>query len=122
MWVEVVRLMAEYDGRVGGPKVDKVVLIESSVGVTQDKIIQSNLWMLQTAAADNKILSVVGNLDVTQSPSTFAAQVHQLSADKNWVGIRIGGGIFQAKADNIFANIIPNSLSTLDILQHRRLI
>jgi predicted TIM-barrel fold metal-dependent hydrolase len=77
--------------------------------------------MLQTAAADNKILSVVGNLDVTQSPSTFAAQVHQLSADKNWVGIRIGGGIFQANTDHIFANINPNVLTNLALLAKRRL-
>src|SRR5258705_5557502 len=66
-WMEVDRLMPDYDARVGGPRVDRVVLIESSVGVTPDKIIQSNLWMLQAAAADGKILSVVGNLDVTQA-------------------------------------------------------
>jgi predicted TIM-barrel fold metal-dependent hydrolase len=119
-WLEVDRLMPDYDARVGGPKVDKVVLIESSVGVPPDKIIQSNLWMLQTAATDNKILSVVGNLDVTQSPSTFAAQVNQLSADKNWVGIRIGG-IFQPNADHIFANIQPNVLTNLALLANRRL-
>jgi len=113
--------MPDYNARAGGPKVDKVVLIESSVGVTPDKIIQSNLWMLQTAAADNKILSVVGNLDVTQSPSTFAAQVRQLSADKNWVGIRIGGGIFQPGADHVFANIRPNVLTNLAFLAKRRL-
>src|SRR6266481_5245424 len=50
------RLMADYDARVGGPKVDKVVLIEASVRVTPDKIIQSNVWMLQEAAAAGKIL------------------------------------------------------------------
>ena len=65
-WMEVDRLTPDYDARVGGPEVDKLVLIESSVGVPADKIIQSNLWMLQTAAADGKILSVVGNLDITQ--------------------------------------------------------
>src|SRR6266446_9916230 len=80
-WMEVDRLIPDYDARVGGPKVDKVVLIESSVGVTADKIIQSNLWMLQAAAADGKILSVVGNLDVTQAPATFAQQVTQLAAN-----------------------------------------
>src|SRR3989442_15919256 len=70
-WMEVDRLTPDYDARVGGPKVDKVVLIESSVGVTPDKIIQSNLWMLDTSQRDNKILSVVGNLDVTQAPASF---------------------------------------------------
>src|SRR5713226_4450035 len=93
-WMEVDRMPADYDARVGGPKVDKLVLIESSVGVTPDKIIQSNLWMLQAAAADRKILSVVGNLDVTQAAATFSQQVTQLAANKKWVGIRIGGGIF----------------------------
>src|SRR5712671_5369933 len=50
-WMEVNRMPRDYDARIGGPAVDKVVLIESSVGVTPDKIIQSNLWMLQAAAA-----------------------------------------------------------------------
>src|SRR6266403_1935395 len=93
-WMEVDRMPADYDARMGGPKVDKVVLIESSVGVTADKIIQSNLWMLETAAADGKILSVVGNLDLTQAPATFAQQLAQLSANKQFVGLRVGG-LFQ---------------------------
>src|SRR5260370_40081197 len=93
-WMEVDRLIPDYNARVGGPEVDKVVLIESSVGVPADKIIQSNLWMLQTAGAEPKILSVVGNLDITQPPAGFASQVAQLSANKQWVGIRIGGAIF----------------------------
>src|SRR5882762_2526613 len=89
-WMEVDRLTPDYDARVGGPKVDKVVLVESSVGVTPDKIMQSNLWMLQAAADDGKILSVVGNLDVTLAPASFAQQVTQLAANKKWVGVRIG--------------------------------
>src|ERR1700758_113178 len=48
-WMEVDRLIPDYNARVGGPEVDKVVLIESSVGVPPDRIIQSNLWMLQEA-------------------------------------------------------------------------
>src|SRR6266481_5107987 len=70
-WMEVDRMPSDYDARVGGPKVDKVVLIESSVGVTPDKIIQSNLWMLQAAAADGKILSVVGESEKKQAPASF---------------------------------------------------
>src|SRR5438876_442223 len=106
-WMEVDRLPSDYDARVGGPKVDKVVLIESSVGVTPDKIIQSNLWMLQAAAADSKILSVVGNLDVTQAPATFSQQVTQLAANKKWVGVRIGGGIFQPNMPPTFSSLQP---------------
>src|SRR5260370_32267573 len=100
--MEVDRMPRDYDARVGGPEVDKLVLIESSVGVPPDKIIQSNLWMLQTAAAEEKILSVVGNLDVTQPPASFAQQVAQLSANGKWVGIRIGGGIFQPRQPHSF--------------------
>src|SRR5258708_13693216 len=50
-WLEHDRVPPDYDARGGGPKVNKLVLIESSVGVPPDKIIQSNLWMRQTAAA-----------------------------------------------------------------------
>ena len=106
-WMEVDRMPADYDARVGGPKVDKLVLIESSVGVTPDKIIQSNLWMLQTAAADGKILSVVGNLDVTQAPTTFAQQLAQISANKQFVGLRVGG-LFQPNTPAAFSNLRPN--------------
>ena len=115
-WMEVDRLPADYDARVGGPKVDKVVLIESSVGVTPDKIIQSNLWMLQAAAADGKILSVVGNLDVTQAPATFSQQITQLAANKKWVGVRIGGGIFQPNMPAAFSNLQPNVMTNLTLM------
>src|SRR6266849_2621464 len=115
-WMEVDRLPSDYDARVGGPKVDRVVLIESSVGVTPDKIIQSNLWMLQAAAADGKILSVVGNLDVTQAPASFAQQVTQLAANKKWVGIRIGGGIFQPNVPRSFSSLLPNVITNLTLM------
>lgn len=115
-WMEVDRLVPDYDARVGGPKVDKVVLIESSVGVTPDKIIQSNLWMLQAAAADRKILSVVGNLDVTQAAASFAQQVSQLTANKQWVGIRIGSSIFQPNMPRSFSTILPNVMTNLALL------
>jgi hypothetical protein len=39
-WMEMDRLIPDYHAR---PEVDKVVPIESSVGVPPDKIIQSNL-------------------------------------------------------------------------------
>jgi hypothetical protein len=98
--------------------VDKVVQIESTVGVPADKIIQSNLWMLQTAAAESKTLSVVGNLDITQAPAGFAQQVAQqqvaqLSANKQWVGIRIGGGVFQSGMPQSLSSLKPNVLTNL---------
>jgi len=120
-WLEMDRLLPNYDARPGGRKVDKVVLIESSVGVPPSKIIQSNLWMLETAAANSKILSVIGNLDVTQPPAAFAAQVHQLSADPKWKGIRIGGGIFEKGSDHTFANIRPNVMDNLTLLARQKL-
>ena len=97
------------------------MLIESSVGVPPDKIIQSNLWMLQTAAAESKILSVVGNLDVKQPPVSFEQQVAQLSANKQWVGIRIGAGIFQPDLPRSFSTILPNVLTNLRLLAKRGL-
>jgi predicted TIM-barrel fold metal-dependent hydrolase len=115
--MEVDRLIPDYNARVGGPKVDKVVLIESSVGVTADRIIQSNLWMLQTAATEEKILSVVGNLDITQDSASFASQVAQLSANKKWVGIRIGGSIFQANGlPQSASNLKPGVMTNLALL------
>jgi hypothetical protein len=65
-WLEMDRLIPDYNARVDGPRVDKVVLIESSVGVSPGNIIQSNRWMIEGAATESKILSVIGNLDVTQ--------------------------------------------------------
>jgi len=120
-WLEMDRLLPDYDARPGGRKIDKVVLIESSVGVPPSKIIQSNLWMLETAAANRKILSVVGNLDITEPPVAFAAQVQQLSADRKWKGIRIGGGIFERGASHTFANIRPNVLTNLTLLATQKL-
>jgi len=116
-YMEVDRLIPDYDARVGGPKVDKVVLIESSVATPADKIIQSNLWMLDAAAKEGKILSVVGNLDITQDPSSFTTQVAQLSTNKKWVGIRIGGSIFQANGlPQAASNLKPNVMTNLTFL------
>jgi L-fuconolactonase len=115
-WMEMDRLIPDYDARVGGPKVDKVVLIESSVGVTADNIMQSNLWMLQTAATEGKILSVVGNLDITQDPASFASQVAQLAANKKWVGIRIGSGIFQPNLSRTVSTLKPNVMTNLELM------
>jgi len=112
-WMEVNRMPRDYDARVGGPKVDKLVLIESSVGVAPDKMIQSNLWMLHTAAADEKILSVVGNLDVTQPATAFGQQLSQLAQNKLFVGLRIGGGIFKPGVPRSFSTIQPNVLNNL---------
>jgi L-fuconolactonase len=120
-WMEMDRLVPDYNARVGGPKVDKLVLIESSVGVPPDRIIQSNLWMLQEATAESKILSVIGNLDVTQAPASFAQQVAQLSANKQWIGIRIGGGIFEPNQPRSFATIKANVLTNLTLLAKKGL-
>jgi predicted TIM-barrel fold metal-dependent hydrolase len=72
--------------------------------------------MLEAAANDGKILSVVGNLDVTLAPATFAQQLTQLSANKKWVGVRIGGSIFQANVPATFANIRPNVITNLTLM------
>jgi predicted TIM-barrel fold metal-dependent hydrolase len=112
----VDRLIPDYDARVGGPRVDKVVLIESSVNVTPDKIVLSNQWMLQTAAAEGKILSVCGKLDPTLDPATFAGQLAQLTLSKKFVGIRIGGGIFQPNVTRSLSTLLPNVITNLTLM------
>ncbi len=116
------RLMADYDARVGGPKVDKVVLIEASVGVTPDHLIQSNLWLLQTAATEGKILSVTGKLDVTQGTGSFVQQLDFLmsNAHKKLVGLRVGG-LFLTGTPAAFANLQPNVLNNFAIMVQRGL-
>ncbi|NJN84866.1 MAG: hypothetical protein HC802_22980, partial [Caldilineaceae bacterium] len=47
----------------GGAKISHVVLVESSVATPPEKIMHSNQWMLETVAADDKLMSVVGKLD-----------------------------------------------------------
>jgi len=120
-WLEVDALMSDYTATVGGQKVDQIVLIEASVATPPEKMILSNRWMLDTAAADEKILSVVGKLDPTQDTAAFAAQVDDLAADKNWVGIRIGGDIFLPDVEQAFANIKPNVLDNFAALASRGL-
>jgi predicted TIM-barrel fold metal-dependent hydrolase len=63
----------------------------------------------------------VGNLDVTQSPAGFAQQVSLLAANKQWVGIRIGGGIFQAGPTPSYSTLLPNVLTNLTLLAKRGL-
>lgn len=113
--------MSDYNALAGGRRIQKVVLIESSVATPPAKILQSNLWMIQAADGDPKILAVVGNLDTSQTPDTFAQQVRQLAAHRTWVGIRVGGGIFQANAVRIIDNLKPNVLTNLKFLAEKGL-
>ncbi len=124
-WLQQDALMPNYQANWGGRRVSQVVLIESSVGVMPSNIIQSNLWMLQAAASDtngpdggSKILSVVGCLDTTQSPTTFEQQLLQLVANPLFVGIRLGdlGSIFNAGAPSTFPNLQPNVLQNLTMM------
>ena len=104
-WLQQDALIPDYQANWGGRRVNQVVVIESSVGVTPANIMQSNLWMLQVAANDtngpdggSKILSVVGALDTTESTTTFQQQLMQLVKNPLFVGIRLGdlGSIFNA--------------------------
>jgi L-fuconolactonase len=119
-WLQQDALIANYLANWGGRRVTQVVLVESSVGVTAANIIQSNRWMLDTAASDtngpdggSKILSVVGNLDITQDSTTFQQQLSQLSGNPLFVGIRIGGSIFNTGAPAAFANLKPSVIQNL---------
>src|ERR1700683_1172511 len=111
-WLQQDALIPNYLANWGGRRVNQVVVIESSVGVTSANIIQSNLWMLNEAASDtngpdggSKILSVVGCLDTTQSPITFQQQLMQLVGNPLFVGIRLGdlGSIFNPGGPTTFS-------------------
>jgi L-fuconolactonase len=119
-WMEVDRLIPDYNATAGGPKVTKVVLIESSVGVPADKLAQSNLWMLRTAEAEPKILSVMGKVDVGLPPDSFAEQVSMYSAHKQFVGIR-AGGFFQPGAPRSLSSIKPNVMANLTYMARQGL-
>lgn len=121
-WLQQDALIPNYLANWGGRRVNQVVLVESSVGVTAQHIIQSNRWMLDAAASDtngpdggSKILSVVGALDTTQDPDTFESQLTQLAGDPLFVGIRLGdlGSIFNAGGPSTFSNINPFVLQNL---------
>jgi L-fuconolactonase len=119
-WLQQDALMPDYLANWGGRRVTQVVLIESSVGVTAANIMQSNQWMLDAAASDtngpdggSKILSVVGSLDPTEDPATFRQQLTQLSANPLFVGIRIGGSIFNTSTPATFTNLKPYVLQNL---------
>jgi predicted TIM-barrel fold metal-dependent hydrolase len=121
-WLQQDALIPNYQANWGGRRVNQVVLVESSVGVSATNIIQSNLWMLQVAASDtngpdggSKILSVVGCLDATENPSTFQQQLTQLAANPLFVGIRLGdlGSIFTAGSASTFANVQPAVITNL---------
>ena len=120
-WLQQDALIPNYLMNLGGRRVSQVVLITSAVGVTPAHIIQSNLWMLESAASDtngpdgkSKIMSVVGSLDTTESPDTFQEQLMELAANPLFVGIRLGdlGSIFNA-GPATFANLQPNVLRNL---------
>jgi predicted TIM-barrel fold metal-dependent hydrolase len=121
-WLQQDALMPNYQANLGGRRVNQVVVIESSVGVTTPNIIQSNQWMLDVAANDtngpdggSKILSVVGALDTTQEPLGFQLQLSQLSGNPLFVGIRLGdlGSIFTSGSPKTFANLKPNVVENI---------
>jgi len=120
-WLQQDALVPNYLMNLGGRRVSQAVLITSAVGVTPAHVIQSNLWMLETAASDtngpdgkSKILAVVGSIDPTESPATFNEQLALLAANPLFVGIRLGdlGSIFNS-GPSTFANIKPNVLQNL---------
>jgi predicted TIM-barrel fold metal-dependent hydrolase len=105
--------------------VSQVVLLTSSVGVTPAHVIQSNLWMLETAANDtngpngkSKILSVVGSLDTTEDPATFEQQLMELAQNQLFVGIRLGdlGSILNGTSNPFPNNLKPNVLQNLQTM------
>ena len=121
-WLQQDALMDNYLANWGGRRVSQVVLVTSSVGVTPAHVIQSNLWMLETAANDthgpngkSKILSVVGSLDTTEDPATFEQQLMELARNQLFVGIRLGdlGSILNGTSNPFPNNLKPNVLQNL---------
>jgi L-fuconolactonase len=124
-WLQQDALIPDYQANWGGRRVNQIVVIESSVGVTPANIMQSNLWMLDVAAKDtngpdggSKILSVVGALDTTESTTTFQQQLTQLAKNPLFVGIRLGdlGSIFMPGMPSTFANLQPNVVPNLKVM------
>ena len=124
-WLQQDALIPDYQANWGGRRVNQIVVIESSVGVTPANIMQSNLWMLDVAAKDtngpdggSKILSVVGALDTTESTTTFQQQLTQLAKNPLFVGIRLGdlGSIFMPGMPSTFANLQPNVVPNLKMM------
>lgn len=123
-WLQQDALIPDYHANWGGRRVNQVVVIESSVGVTPANIMQSNQWMLDVAANDtsgpdggSKILSVVGALDTTEDTTTFQQQLSQLAANPLFVGIRLGdlGSVFNG-TQSTFVNLKPNVLQNLKLM------
>jgi predicted TIM-barrel fold metal-dependent hydrolase len=124
-WLQQDALMDNYLANWGGRRVSQVVLVTSSVGVTPAHVIQSNLWMLETAANDtngpngkSKILSVVGSLDTTEDPATFEQQLMELAQNQLFVGIRLGdlGSILNGTSNPFPNNLKPNVLQNLQTM------
>lgn len=120
-WLEVDALMADYNRTIGGQRVDKIVVVESSGSTPPEKIIHSNRWMLDAAAADPKILSVVGKLNPSQPVREFSRGLAALAADKRWVGLRIGSGVFLQEGEKSGERLQPNVLENLAALADRGL-
>ncbi len=132
-WLQQDALIANYLANWGGRRVSQVVVIESSVGVTQTGAVApafnpttANNWMLQTAAADTNgptggsmILGVVGAVDLTLMPDAFAAQIMPLAKNPLFVGIRTGdlpnSSIYGA-ASASFANVLPQVMTNLKLM------
>ena len=119
-WMHVDCLVENYVATAGGDKVDQIVVVEASGGSPPDKIVHSNQWMLDQVEASDKLLSVVGRLDVTQPTADFAAQLDQLAVP-TYVGLRIGRGVFAENAEPSLDSIKPHVLDNLREMAQRGL-
>jgi len=91
-WIAVNAMLPDYERTQGGQWVDRSVVIESISGVPPSKRVAANQWMLDQVKSQPKLLSVVGGLDVLQSPLKFKRELDQLASDKHFVGLRVSGG------------------------------
>lgn len=119
-WLEQDFLIDRYNASSGGAQVDHVVVMESCVGTPPEKLLQSNRWMLQQLGSSEKLLSVIGKLDVTQEPAGLIEQLDELD-DPAFAGIRIGREVFESNREPHFENLKPRVLENLAEISHRGL-
>jgi predicted TIM-barrel fold metal-dependent hydrolase len=105
-WLIHDYLVADYEATPGGQRVDKVVLIESSLNPS--RTVQGNQWMLDLVAASNKLYSYVGNIDPTADESTFDSWLAALGGNNLLVGIRVPNSIWDAGNNQLTARTITN--------------
>jgi len=92
-WLQRDCAMDDYRATGCGERVDGVVLVESSVGLSGEALMRSNRLMLEEAERDTAIVAVVGKLDLLDPE--FEARLAVLAESPLFAGLRVGGSILE---------------------------